>query len=317
MFGRGVNSVQYGWALEKAGHHVDFYVRPARISQFPSEMDLDIWDLRQKKRTDRHVRTTYRTRLRSDLPADHDYDLIFVCINHHQIESAVEALTNRVGHATVLIFTNFWTDPLTVVAPLPLDQLAWGYPFAGGGIDTDHVLRGAIFPKVALGTFGERPTTRQQAVTQMFRDAGWGVSSTRRFREWLWVHFATHAAMSAQVIRAGSVRAVTTDPVQARQMIYNVREAAKVLKARGVTLTRHPELAPFYLPARLGAALIAFEARRNPGMKAMMDGHQRPEEIMQVFYDFMDETFGVALPRMEALKAEGQAALDSGSRPNT
>jgi len=34
MFGRGVISVIYGWALEKAGHTVEFYVRPGRAAQY-------------------------------------------------------------------------------------------------------------------------------------------------------------------------------------------------------------------------------------------------------------------------------------------
>ena len=28
MFGRGVIAAAYGWALERAGHEVEFYVRP-------------------------------------------------------------------------------------------------------------------------------------------------------------------------------------------------------------------------------------------------------------------------------------------------
>jgi ketopantoate reductase len=34
MFGQGVISVLYGWALEKAGHTVEFYVRPDRPVQY-------------------------------------------------------------------------------------------------------------------------------------------------------------------------------------------------------------------------------------------------------------------------------------------
>ena len=44
MFGRGVISTLYGWALEKAGNEVDFYVRPGRAADFGSSVDVDIRD---------------------------------------------------------------------------------------------------------------------------------------------------------------------------------------------------------------------------------------------------------------------------------
>ncbi|WP_184079115.1 ketopantoate reductase family protein [Sphingobium subterraneum] len=302
MFGRGVMTMLYGWAFGKMGHHIDFYVRPGRIEQFPAEVGLDIFDLRQKKKH-RHIVETLRTHLRDDLPSNHDYDLIFLGVNHHQFESAAQFLSTRASDATILILTQFWDDPQKAAACLPQDQLAWGFPLAGGGVDADNVLRGAIFNAVVFGTFGKAPSARELQARQLFRDAGWRISDHRNFRDWLWVHFVTHAGMSAQVLRAGSVGAVMTDPGQAKQMIYNVREAAKVLAVRGVDVRKHPELLPFYLPAWIGQYLITWAFRSNVGLRAMTEGHTKPQEILQVYYDFMDNSFGVPLPRMEALRS--------------
>lgn len=44
MFGRGVISSQYGWALEKAGHSIEFYVRPGRTEQYGNSVALNILD---------------------------------------------------------------------------------------------------------------------------------------------------------------------------------------------------------------------------------------------------------------------------------
>jgi 2-dehydropantoate 2-reductase len=40
IFGRGVIGTLYGWALEKAGHSVEFYVRPGRAAEYGSVLPL-------------------------------------------------------------------------------------------------------------------------------------------------------------------------------------------------------------------------------------------------------------------------------------
>ena len=52
IFGRGVIATQYAWALEKAGHTVEFYVRPGRTVQYGSTINLDIIDGRIKPRVE-------------------------------------------------------------------------------------------------------------------------------------------------------------------------------------------------------------------------------------------------------------------------
>ena len=48
MFGRGVISAQYGWAFEKAGHTVEFYVRPGRLATVGNTLALHLLDARTK-----------------------------------------------------------------------------------------------------------------------------------------------------------------------------------------------------------------------------------------------------------------------------
>ena len=47
LFGRGVITTLYGWAFEKAGHNVTFYVRPGRSAEYGSHVHLDILDGRR------------------------------------------------------------------------------------------------------------------------------------------------------------------------------------------------------------------------------------------------------------------------------
>ena len=168
MFGRGVIAVAYGWALERAGREVEFYVRPGRAAQYGPAIDLELIDTRHRL-WGRRVSETWPVRYRESLEPDHDFDLIVVSVQHYGFGEAMSFLAPRAGRATVLAFNNLWVEPAAAVEALPAGQVAWGFPGAGGGFGEDGVLRGALLPVVFFGTFGGAPSEREQAVRAVFR----------------------------------------------------------------------------------------------------------------------------------------------------
>ena len=46
MFGRGPVATIYGWALQQAGHEIEFYVRPGRAATYGEAIDIDLLDAR-------------------------------------------------------------------------------------------------------------------------------------------------------------------------------------------------------------------------------------------------------------------------------
>jgi 2-dehydropantoate 2-reductase len=144
-------------------------------------------------------------RYREELEPDHDFDLIVLSVSHHRLAEATAFLAPRVGQATVLVFGNIWTEPRAAIGALPLDQIAWGFPQAGGGFGADGVLRGLLLPSVIFGTLGRPPTDRERAVRQAFREAGLRLKEQPDFRGWLWVHFVSDAGLFSQGLRLGSL----------------------------------------------------------------------------------------------------------------
>ena len=139
LFGRGVIATMYGWALERAGHDVEFYVRPGRAAAYGEAIDLDLLDARRRVRG-RRVVEQWPVRYRDALEPDHDFDLIVLSVPHHRLPEATAFLATRIGTATVLVFSNIWAEPLDAIGSLPIDQVAWGFPGAGGGFGEDGVL---------------------------------------------------------------------------------------------------------------------------------------------------------------------------------
>ncbi|WP_433832953.1 ketopantoate reductase family protein [Actinoplanes sp. CA-015351] len=302
MFGRGVIAAAYGWALEQAGHQIEFYVRPGRAATYGNAIDLDLLDARRRPQG-RRVTGKWPVRYRESLEPDHDFDLIVVSVQHYSFPAVVSFLAPRVGKATVLVFNNLWAEPLAAVEALPADQVAWGFPGAGGGFGDDGVLRAALLPVVFMGTLGGPPAGRAQAVRTAFRQAGFRLQESTDFRGWLAIHFLQNAGLHTQSLKLGSLAALAGKPRNVREAILATRELLPLAEARGVDLRRHRrDLLPFTAPVWLAAPMLAWLFGHFPPMRTVMEAHANPEELRAVCRDTLAEArrLGVSVPRLEA-----------------
>lgn len=302
MFGRGVISVLYGWALEKAGHTVDFYVRPGRAEQYGPTVKLEIIDAR-KSFLGKRASDNWTIRMREDLPADHDYDLILVSVQHYHFADAAAFLGPRAGRATVLVLNNLWVEPQQAASCLPTAQLAWGFPGAGGGFGTDGVLRGALLAKITFGTFLADPSSRELAVRELFTKAGFDIVEQRDFRSFLFVHFAFDCAVENEALKAGSMARAFASDRHLRDAILNMRELLPLLAARAVDLKdQSNKLIPLRLPAWLVAPMMKLAPKLLPPVRLMLESHSNTEELRATCRDVLGEArrLGVDLPRLEA-----------------
>lgn len=304
LFGRGVITTIYGWSLERAGHDVEFYVRPGRAAAYGAAIDLDLLDVRHRVWGQRVVRR-WPVRYRETLEPDHDFDLIVLSVAHHRLAEAAAFLAPRVGKATVLVFGNIWDEPLAAIGALPSEQVAWGFPQAGGGFGADGVLRGALLPSVIFGTLGQPPTARAQAVRRAFREAGFRPREQPDFRGWLWLHFVADAGLHAQGLRRGSLSQLIGATGDLREALLTSRELLPLLAARGVDLRRHRGgVLPFRAPTWLTAPLLAWLTVHFRLARASLAAHVDPEaeEPRAICRDTLAEArrLGIAVPRLAA-----------------
>ena len=302
MIGRGVIAVAYGWALEQAGHEIEFYVRPGRAAQYGETVDLELLDARRRP-WGRRFTAKWPVRYRESLEPDHDFDLIVLSVQHYHFAEAVSFLAPRVGNATVLVFNNLWVEPAAAVDALPAGQVAWGFPGAGGGFGDDGVLRAVLLPVVFFGTLGGPPTGRGRAVRSAFRRAGFRIRENADFRGWLAIHFVQNAGLHTQSLKLGSLAELAGKPRHVREAILATRELLPLAEARGVDLRRHrSDLLPFTAPVRLTAPVLAWVFGHFPPMRTVLEAHANPEELRAVCRDTLAEArrLGVPVPRLEA-----------------
>ncbi len=304
MFGRGVISTQYGWALEKAGHTVEFYVRPGRKAEYGSTVSLNVYDARKSIRG-KLIQEVWPIKMIEDIPANHDYDLIFVSVQHSHFTTVAAFLAGKIGKATVLIFNNFWEEPLEQVANLTAEQLVWGFPQAGGGFDKKGVLNGTMLGSIIIGTFGTELSERDIAVMELFKSAGFKSNIIKDFRSWLLGHFVMNSALHIETMKAG---ASMLEAFQTTNHWKNVRDNGKelltLLNARNVDIQKSPDLKILSVPPWLMSFGMRLAVRFLPPLRQIFTGHSNQEEINSYARDVMEmaERMKINLPRYEANK---------------
>lgn len=304
MFGRGTIATMYGWALQEAGHEVDFYVRPGRADEYGARITIDLFDLRTRPWGERVVRT-WSPRYIDVLEPDHGFDLIVVSVAHYRLAEAAAFLAPRLGDATVLVFGNVWAEPDAVIGDLPAAQVVWGFPQAGGGIGVDGVIRGTLLGSVVFGTVDEPSTTRGRGAREAFGEAGFRIKEQPDFRGWLWLHFISDAAMHSQGLRLGSLADLIGRTGDLRQVQLATREMLPLLEARGIDLRRHRAgTLPFRIPAWITAGVLATMLAHFRPLRANFEAHSDTgaEEPRVICRDTLAESrrLGISVSRLEA-----------------
>ena len=302
MFGRGVIATIYGRVLHEAGHDVEFYVRPGRAAEYGPDVQLD-WIDGRRKPLGRRVRETHSTVLRETLEPDDGFDLVILSVGHHRLAEAAAFLAPRLGSATVLVFGNIWEEPLAAVAPLPPEQVVFGFPQAGGGFTSAGVLWGALLPSVFIGTADATPRLREQHVFTAFQQAGLSTRQEKDIRGWLWLHFIADAGMFDQAKRSGSLAKMIGDRRAFRDAFLTARELLPVVEARGVDLSRHLGALTLHRLPRLAAAAVSWATAVVPIAQRSLAGHTDPQapEALAVLEDARREArrLGVPTPRLD------------------
>jgi 2-dehydropantoate 2-reductase len=296
FFGRGVIGTQYAWAFENAGHTVEFYVREGRKAQYGSYVNLELWDARQSKK-DRIVKEKWPIVMQEEIKGNHDYDLIFMSVNPEQVSSAVKYLAPRVGNATVLFFCNFWQDPQSAVQPIPLSQIVYGFPGAGGGFE-GNTLYGGLYKTVQFGIFESEPTKRDLAVRKLFAQAGFKIMVQKDVKSWLWNHFAFNAAMEVEVLKSGSFAKVISSRKALDGLGWDLKEIIPVLKAKGSKLDVMTKVLSG-LPPRVVGSLMSHVVFSPKSMSYALVAHNHFKvgyAVQEIIADA--RKYGIKAPRL-------------------
>lgn len=302
MLGRGVIASVYGQAFEQAGHDVVHHVRPGRTAEYREPLAMDVLDGRRGP-VGRRTCTTYRPRLRETSEPDDGVDLVVLSVGHHQLQEAAAFLAPRIGDATVVVLGNVWDELATAVAPIPVEQVVFGFPGAGGGFGADGTLHGAVLRSITLGAAVTPSDRRGAEARAAFRQAGFTLRDEGDIRGWLLLHFVLDAGMFSQALATGGLMNMVGDRRALREAFRTARELLPVIEARGVDLARHrTAVMPTRFPGVTGAAL-GLATVVVPMARATLAAHGDPHaaEPRAVLRDVTRtaRASGIATPRLD------------------
>lgn len=304
VFGRGVISTQYAWALHQAGHDITFFVRKGKASEYNNEIKLNILDARKRLQGIR-INETIKVKMIEEILPNHDFDLIFLSLQHYHLKDNLEFLSTKMNHAKLLICGNLWEEPEELEKIFSIDTVVWGFPVAGGGFDKNDVLNGALFSGFTFGTFNhQEPKLYQLAIQKVFADAGFKISLQNDFRSYLYVHFILGAAVHLQSINSNSIINILSNPTQWKEIIKNGKELLPLLAARNVDFKSMKEMKLFNMPWWLIGGMMSLIYRYYKPLKASTGGHNNANELIGVLKDVIAtaDELNIELPRFSKFK---------------
>lgn len=288
MFGRGVISLQYGWALEQAGHNVQFFVRPGKKSLYGSQVQLDLLDARINAKGFSYSQS-WHTKLIEDIPNDHHYDLIILSVQHYHFKEAAAELLPKLKNAILLVFNNFWEDPQKLTKEFPAQQLVWGFLQAGGGWADGQTLRGALLKGVHFGSFGADLSPSDVIVRKLFTQAGFKIIEHRDFKGWLYIHFAINAGLFSVAESGKEVLSMLDSKKDAKKAFENIRHGLRIVKARGIVISKNlPDYFIFLLPVFLSRRLLKTAINSSPPLRMILSSNANQQEARSYTVDVMD-----------------------------
>ncbi len=285
ILGLGVIGTTYGYALQKAGHQVEHWIREHKRASAPARLSVEILDGRYNKKGE-EKKDNYEILLAEK---NTDYDLIIMSVASGAVQNAMETITANHLNGSVLLFCNFWNSRAEIQTIFDTRPFVIGFPTAGGHMGHD-TLNCVLFDHIMLESNEKTNIPNYPDLLALLQSAGLKAEIPYDMTEWIWLHMAINAGVTSTAAQNGNV----DDPRQLalnlmgdsrmiKEAIRTIRETIKAVSARGVDLKKYRgEVMPYRLPAPISSVV----------MKRMFANNELTSRIMTLHNDIKDILYG-------------------------
>lgn len=307
LVGLGNIATIYGWALSQASVDITHVVRKGKKKFFEGGLKLDVLDLREGYPDTQQA--VYHPKVVEEVSPADGYELIILPTKQYQLADAVGHYRDLVPDATFLMFTANWEGTEEIDRLLPRSQYLWGYAAANGGQLNDTLVIN-MRDDYRIGALAGCPQEEMDGIMKLFGKAGLKADLKENIIEWLWVHHAINAGLIGTALYAGGIRKLATDAVLLIFMVYAVRDSLKVLKMRGVDVSKYSDTEPYLQrPAGEFARNYADGILNTPyGQRVMKASHFQSNhyEMKRFYLDVLKtgEKLEVDMPHLSAMRAK-------------
>ncbi|TCD53843.1 ketopantoate reductase family protein [Alloscardovia theropitheci] len=283
ILGLGVIGTTYGYAFSQAGHHVDHVLRDESSLIAPRTLNIHLYDCRAHRPANTHIHS-YDVHL---APIHSHYDFIFISVRNGLLQQAVDTIRSNRLTGTLVIFCNLWDNRSDI------ESIVDGYPYilafpTAGGYKYHGAIDSVLLDHVMVENPKNTTCSSYHDLMSLFTHAHIQVETPHDMLEWIWIHMAINAAVTATIGRNGDVSRpqiladeFMKDAHALQRAILTVRETLHTVEARGVDLSLyHTEVRPYMMPSWGASHVMKYMFAHNEPARRIMLMHNDMNDIM-------------------------------------
>jgi ketopantoate reductase len=306
IIGMGNVGVMHGWALSEGGVDVTHAVRKGSLGRHAHDFPMDIQDMRSGKQE--NYTAIYKPKVVDEVAPGDGYDLVMVATNHLQGPDAVREYKDKVPGADFLMFCGNWEGPGVIDELIPRSRYVWGYSVFSGAMGSDGVMYANIQKTYRIGALDGSPDGLLEKIESEFARARISPVIKEDIIAWLWTHHALNAGIQGTVLVQGGLPTADTPFNVWVFIIRAVKDALKVLKARGVDYTDDPDTKVFQVSDDEEAARLLRDGLTGAAHYDRTQAHSHvaanAQEMKRLYLDVVEtgERLGIDMPCLSSIK---------------
>ena len=291
ILGLGVIGTTYAYALQKAGHNVAHFVRESKKEKKGQTINIQLLDGRENPKG---IEQTDSYFIKLAQP-DSNYDFIFLSLSMGKLEMAMKTLSDYNIKGNIILMCGMWEAVEQIDKIMEPYPYILGYPVAGGTI-TEDLLDCVLFDHIALESQenSSLSSSNYSALIKAFGDAKIKIETPHNMLEWIWVHMAVNAGLIATAAKYadsidapdGALKAserLMNSPEILSEAVLAVREAVKIVEARGVDLKKYKEdVNPFKIPSKIAGIVFKKMFAKNELTRRIMLLHNNAYDLIYI-----------------------------------
>ena len=284
IIGLGVIGTTYGYLFQKAGFHVEHYIRNTSWKRELKEVGVQLLDGRAAAKG-MAVEDHYRV----NLATGKEYDFIFVAVPSGKIAAVLDDLKEAGISGTILFGCGVWEERHSIDKVSEGFRYILGYPVAGGNF-VDQTLHCCVFDHFMLESRERAGISNYDDLEKLFAACHIKLEKPYDMLEWIWLHMAINAGVVSVAGRYGDINDASASAEnlmdstrQLSEAVQSIRETARIVKSRGVPLQRYSnELLAYRLPTFISAPVMKRMFSQNVLTRTIMTLHGNLDDLLFV-----------------------------------
>lgn len=306
IIGLGNVGVMHGWALSEGGVDVTHALRKGSLGRHSHDILMDVQDMRSGKQE--NYTALYKPKVVDEVSPGDGYDLVMVATNHLQGVDAVREYKDKAPDACFLMFCGNWEGPGVIDELISRKRYVWGYSVFSGAMGSDGVMYANIQKTYRIGALEGSPDGLLGNIEAEFAHARISPVVKKDIIAWLWTHHALNAGLQGTVLVQGGLPGADAPFDVWVFIIRAVKDALKVLKARGVDYTDDPDTKVFRIENDEEAARLLRDGLTGAAHYERTRAHSHvaanAQEMKRLYLDVVEtgEKLGVEMPYLASIK---------------